>query len=108
MKKFRKIKTVLIASMVAALIVFGSPAMSYSVEWASHQIRKDSNSSNQANSVLVPINSKLLMSNNIPASGIKVRKNVVDLTPKQRKAFVDAVRTLKNTVPSGSKLNRAC
>ncbi|WP_238360816.1 tyrosinase family protein [Iningainema tapete] len=79
--------------------------MSYNVEQASHQILKDSYSSHQANSVLAPTNNNLLISKKIPASRIKVRKNVVDLTAQEKYAFIDAIRTLKNTVPEGSNIN---
>lgn len=34
-----------------------------------------------------------------------VRKNVVNLTPKEKAAFVKAVNTLQNTIPEGSELS---
>lgn len=34
-----------------------------------------------------------------------VRKNVVDLTPEEKAAFVNAVKSLKNTIPEGNKIS---
>lgn len=38
-------------------------------------------------------------------ANLLVRKNVVALTPEEKAAFVNAVITLKNTIPEGSKLS---
>lgn len=36
---------------------------------------------------------------------LPVRKSIVDLTPKEKAAFVNALKTVKNTIPQGSKLS---
>ncbi|MDJ0797198.1 MAG: tyrosinase family protein [Calothrix sp. MO_167.B12] len=38
-------------------------------------------------------------------ANIPVRKSIVDLTPKEKAAFVNALKTVKNTIPQGSKLS---
>jgi len=36
---------------------------------------------------------------------LKVRKSIVDLTPEEKSAFVNALKQVKNTIPEGSKLS---
>lgn len=38
-------------------------------------------------------------------ANLRIRKNVVDLTPEEKAAFVNAVNALKNTIPEGSKIS---
>jgi tyrosinase len=116
------IKTVILAGMVACAIVFVTPALSHIVEH--HEYKQASNpmlnngsntvsafhyhnaihSSTDADSALAPANSKRPIWKN-KAYGAIVRKNVVDLTPQEKQAFVNAVRALKNIVPRGSRTN---
>lgn len=116
------IKIVIIAGTVACAIVFGTPALSHIVEHHQYEqasnpmlnkasntvlafhYRNAINSSPDADSPLAPANSKRLRWKNKPFGSI-VRKNVVDLTPQEKQAFVQAVWTLKNTIPNGSPTN---
>ncbi|MBW4595873.1 MAG: tyrosinase family protein [Brasilonema angustatum HA4187-MV1] len=121
MKIHKSIKAVIIGCIVAVLVVFGTPAFSHNLEHRDHklvsnQVQGDSSDTkltvayhnsaideiNSDHSDLAPPNGKLLISRN-KAYGI--RKNVVDLTQEEKQAFVDAVRTLKNTVPEGSSIS---
>ncbi|WP_017317186.1 tyrosinase family protein [Mastigocladopsis repens] len=120
----KTIKTVITAGIVATLIVFGTPALSHNAkhhehEHTSHQILNGNPntklpvsyqpsaiySSNKANSALAPLDNKSLISKKILAYRASVRKNVVDLTSEEKHAFVDAVRTLKNTFLEGSTVS---
>ncbi|MEH2290121.1 tyrosinase family protein [Nostoc sp.] len=47
----------------------------------------------------------LIYPESISSANLSVRKNVVDLTSKEKAAFVKAVNTLQNTIPEGSKLS---
>jgi tyrosinase len=109
----KSIKTLLIAAIVTALTVISSPAISqnpkqYEYTQPSNQMLNGSFHSKQQ----VPFygtkeftnrqNSNTLISQRISP---KVRKNVVDLTPEEKKAFVKAVQTLKNTIPEGSDIS---
>lgn len=112
MKIFPKtIKTVIIASIVAALVVFGSPALSHNInnQQTSSQMLNSSLKTklpvfSNADSTLAPANSKRLMTKGIRHK-VAVRKNVVDLTSSEKQAFVDTVQTLKYTVPEGSNIS---
>lgn len=42
----------------------------------------------------------------ITYTNLKIRKNVVDLTPQEKAAFVNALKTLKNTIPEGSQMSQ--
>lgn len=113
MRIFRKtIKTVIIASTVAALVVFGSPALSHNAQHqqASNQIVNGSSNTKlpvfyNADSALAPANNKGLISKRIPPYRPRVRRNVVDLTSEEKQAFVHAVQTLKHTFPEGSNVS---
>jgi tyrosinase len=113
MKIFPKtIKTVIIASIVATLVVFGSPALSHNPQdqQASNQIVNGSSNTKlpvfyNADSALAPPNSKGLISKRIPPYRARVRRNVVDLTSSEKQAFVHAVQTLKHTFPEGSNVS---
>ncbi|NMG20557.1 tyrosinase family protein [Brasilonema bromeliae] len=121
MKIHKTIKAVIIASIVAVLVVFGTPALSHNVEHREHKqtlnkVLSDSsdtklnaayhnnaiNSINSSNSDLAPPNRKFLISTK---KTYGIRKNVVDLTQEEKQAFVDAVRTLKHVVPEGSSIS---
>ncbi len=131
MKIIRKnIKTVIIAGVVAALvIVSGTPAISQipqNYNQVSNQIFNgspnaflpgflsgfsqystisSSSHSHSADSAFAPSGSYGFLRGNIFGQKVSVRKNVVDLTPQEKKAFVNAVRTLKNTIPKGSNIS---
>lgn len=121
MKIHKTIKAVIIASIVAVLVVFGTPALSQNVEHREHKqalnkVKSDSSDTklnaayhnsaidkiNSAHFDLARQNGKPLISRN---KAYRVRKNVVDLTQEEKQAFVDAVRTLKHTVPEGSSVS---
>jgi tyrosinase len=104
----KTLKTFIIASVVAALVVFGTPALSYNVEHrqstqASNQSLNNS-SPRKADLTLLPFNSKRPISKHKAYKAV-VRKNVVDLTPEEKHAFVDAIRILKHTIPQGSSIS---
>lgn len=115
MKVFHKtLKSVIIASMVATLIVvFGNPADSRNAEHhesASNQNSKvlafnQQYSSNKANYTGALGNKNPLIARTNVPYGATVRKSVTELTSEEKKAFVDAVRTLKTTVPKGSNIS---
>ena len=123
MKANRKIiKTAIIASLVAVFVViFGTPATSFNAphdkQQISNQILKGIANSDRSSSSYNTINSfnkvdstrfpdhNLIASRNIIGHQANVRKNVVDLTPFEKSAFVEAVRTLKTTVPEGSNIS---
>ncbi|MEC4818240.1 MAG: tyrosinase family protein [Scytonema sp. PMC 1069.18] len=105
----RTIKTGIIASIVAALIVFGSPALSYNTE---HRIYEgtstqvlNSNSLHKADFAGSSGQSKHLISRRNWTNIGTIRKNVVDLTPEEKSAFVQAIQTLKQTFPEGSHVS---
>ncbi len=120
MKANRKtIKTAIIAGVVAVFVViFGTPATSFNAphdkQQISNQILKGIahsdrvsaryNSINSINKVNFP-DRNLIASRNIIAHPANVRKNVLDLTPEEKSAFVEAVRTLKTTIPDGSNIS---
>ncbi|MDF5729064.1 MAG: tyrosinase family protein [Rhizonema sp. PD38] len=119
MKANRKtIKTAIIAGIVAVFVViFGTPATSFNAphdkQQISNQILKGIanrdryntiNSLNKVDSTRVP-DRNLIASRNIIGNQAKVRKNVVDLTPEEKSAFVEAVRTLKTTIADGSNIS---
>lgn len=119
MKLPKTIKTVIIAGMVAAAVIFGTPALSYNAghhKQASNQMLNDSsntkqlvyrhksiNSSHKADFAEGKRNHKI--AHRTKAVDVPVRKNVVDLSPEEKSAFVEALRTLKTTVPEGSKVS---
>jgi tyrosinase len=42
----------------------------------------------------------------VAQTNLKIRKNVVDLTSQEKTAFVNALKTLKNTIPAGSQISQ--
>lgn len=41
----------------------------------------------------------------VSSANLPIRKNVVDLTPEEKAAFVNAVKALKDTIPEGSEIS---
>ncbi len=131
MKTIHKtIKTLILAGVVAALIIVsGTPAISqnpedYKHKQVSNQMIKGSpnafvqallpafseystisSSSHSADSAFAPPSSYGFIRRKILDHRVSVRKNVVDLTPQEKKAFVNAVRILKNTIPKASNIS---
>ncbi|KYC38033.1 tyrosinase [Scytonema hofmannii PCC 7110] len=109
MKISRKaIKTLILAGLVAVLIVFGTPAISYNAEPYKHE-----QASINTNLAALDVNhngSASRYSDSIRLARrqvvtAKVRKNVVDLTSEEKHAFVNALKTLKHTFSEGSQLS---
>ncbi len=86
--------------MTAALSMFGPPAVAHNGEH--HEQEQPSNQDYSA-SVQMEGNSPISTTNVVEQAN--VRKNVVDLTSEEKDAFVNALVTLKNTVPEGSKVS---
>jgi tyrosinase len=110
MKILRKtIKTAILASIIAALIVFGSPAFSYNAEHREHEQTTtqilNHNSLDKANFSGASGASKRLIRRRNRRNIGTVRKNVVDLTSEEKRAFVQALQTLKQTFPEGSQVS---
>ncbi|GAB1539503.1 hypothetical protein NUACC21_21700 [Scytonema sp. NUACC21] len=121
MKMLRKtIRTVILACMVAALIVFGTPAISHNAEPQKHGQASTSIFNHSFHPELTAGDQSAIDSSNTgSASGYSenirlahrspvtqeanVRKSVVDLTPEEKHAFVNALQTLKHTYPEGSQ-----
>ncbi len=122
MKFFHKtVKTLIIAGIVAAFIIIGTPAVArvqehHKREQPSHQMLNNSpgiappafyrhDVIHTDYSAGGQMNGNRPISRKITVKGATVRKNVVDLTSEEKHAFVNALLTLKNTVPKGSKLS---
>ena len=95
MKLLPKITTVAV-SMTAALGMFGTPAVAHNGEHHEQQPSTPAVAHNGEDHEQQPSNA---------VEEATVRKNVVDLTSEEKDAFVNALRTLKTTVPEGSKLS---
>ena len=101
MKIPKIIKTAIIAGVVAALIGFGTPAVSHYA--AQHQLQQQI-SHNQV-SINSQLDSPLLASSKVNQQELAVRKSVTDLTWEEKQTLINALLRLKNFVPQGSKLS---
>ncbi|MUG98192.1 tyrosinase family protein [Scytonema sp. UIC 10036] len=109
MKISRKtIRTLFLAGLVAVLIVFGTPAISYNAEPYKHE--QASINTKLAAVDVYHNGSASRYSDSIRLAGrqvvtAKVRKNVVDLTSEEKHAFINALQKLKHTFSEGSQLS---
>jgi tyrosinase len=95
MKLLYKTVTTVAVSMTAVLGMLGTPAFAHNGEH--HENEQPSNQ--------MPNDNNRPTSRPNAVDGATVRRNVVDLTPDEISAFVNAIYTLKNTTPEGSQVS---
>ena len=133
MKIRHRIVKILVVSITVALVIIAGPVFAQKVadpifahngehhrhELASNQMpngipstnlkalsdRRDIHLSDDHDSGSGQMNRRPPFHIKVPKERATLRKNVVDLTPKEKKAFVNAVLKLKNTFSEGSKLS---
>jgi tyrosinase len=81
-------------SMTAILSLLATPAVAHNGE---HHDSEPSNPTTKESNPPIPSKNAV--------QGATVRKNVVDMTPEEIKAFIDALYGLKNTIPEGSQVS---